>query len=172
MEIEVVPHDPSWVVQFESEAAIWRRLLVPSLVGIHHIGSTAVPAIYAKPIIDILVEVTDLRAVDERVAMVEAAGYEAMGEFGIAGRRYFRKDDDRGIRRFQTHVFSAGSADIERHLAFRDYLRSHPSVASEYSRLKRSLAKQCGHDREAYIKGKDPFIKTQEHLALRWRRSA
>ena len=103
--------------------------------------------------------------------MVEI-GYEVMGEFGIPGRRYFRKDNASGFRECQVHAFEFGSRDVGRHLAFRDYLRAKPDVAHQYSELKRGLANKHPDDIEAYMDGKDAFIKEAQRLALEWRRSA
>lgn len=171
-DIVVVAHDPMWSRKFASEATVVSEVLGSAVVNVHHIGSTAIPSIFAKPIIDMLVEVTSLGAVDRRAESMGAHGYEAKGEFGIPGRRYFRKDNAAGIREYQVHAFVEGSVEVDRHLAFRDYLRSHPVVAEEYSQLKRELATQHPCDSEAYRNGKDPFIKATEQLALDWWRSS
>lgn len=170
MNIAVLAHDPGWARKFECEAQLVRAALGSAVTAIHHIGSTAVPGIYAKPIIDMLVEVTSLQAVEQQAATLAAEGYEAMGEFGLPGRRYFRKDNAAGAREYQVHAYAVGSPELERHLAFRDYLRSHSDVAEEYSGLKRRLAKQYPSDIEAYMDGKDPFIKATEEAALAWSR--
>ena len=171
VKIIVVAHDPEWSKKFEAEVTIIREALGPAVVGIHHIGSTAIPGIYAKPIIDMLVEATSLEALDAATPMLEAYGYEAKGEFGIPKRRYFRKDNSDGVREYQVHAFAADSGEVDRHLAFRDYLRSHPAVAEDYSQLKRQLAAQHPEDIESYMAGKDPFIKATERVALARRRA-
>lgn len=168
----VVPHDPTWSRKFAAEARIIGAAMGPAVIAIHHIGSTAIPDIFAKPIIDMLVEATSLDGVDERTESMEAVGYEAKGEFGISGRRYFRKNNEAGVREYHIHAFVADSDEVTRHLAFRDYLRSHAVTAQEYSQLKRKLAEQYPSDREAYTKGKDPFIKATQEVALAWWRSA
>jgi len=166
--VRPVAHDPSWSRKFEGEAARIGAALGGAATAIHHIGSTAIPGIFAKPIIDILVEAPSVEAVDEKTASMEALGYEAKGEFGIPGRRYFRKNDEAGIRQFHVHAFAADSEGVVRHLAFRDYLRSHPDAAQEYSQLKRELAERYPTDDEAYMDGKDPFIKVTQRAALAW----
>jgi GrpB-like predicted nucleotidyltransferase (UPF0157 family) len=166
--LTVKPHRDSWRKDFEVEAARIRSALGDVLVVIHHIGSTAIPGIYAKPIIDILAEVTSLDALDAHVNEMQSLGYESMGEFGIPGRRYFRKDDSNGMRTHQIHAFAHQSTQILRHLAFRDYLVTHPNTAQEYSDLKRRLVQTCNGDIEAYMNGKDPFIKEVERKALEW----
>jgi GrpB-like predicted nucleotidyltransferase (UPF0157 family) len=166
--VEVVPHNPRWRNAFEAEAKHIGAALGENVVAIHHIGSTAIPDIYAKPVIDLLVEVGNITEVDERSSAMEALGYEAMGEFGIPGRRYFRKDNQEGIRTYQIHVFEAGSAQIDRHLAFRDYMIAHPEDARKYSELKRKLAKEHSQSIDGYMDGKDSFIKEIDRKALRW----
>ncbi len=167
-EITVEPYRDSWKHDFEIEALKIRSALGGTLVVLHHIGSTAIPGIYAKPIIDILAEVKSLDALDTSLDGMRALGYESMGEFGILGRRYFRKDDNNGVRTHHIHAFAIQSPQILRHLAFRDYLISHPQMARAYSELKRRLVQTCNGDIEAYMAGKDPFIKEVERKALAW----
>lgn len=165
MRIHMVPHDPTWRREFDREAARLRDALGSETVDVHHMGSTAVPSIHAKPVIDVLLVVRDLAALDAGRSSVEALGYEALGEFGIPGRRYFRRDNERGDRTHQIHAFEAGSAQITRHLAFRDYLIAHPEVAQDYSDLKRGLAAKYPDDSEAYMDGKDGFIREIDRRA-------
>ena len=128
------------------------------LVGIYHIGSTAIPGICSKPVIDMLAVVPDVFLFDEKAPHMEALGYEAMGEFGITGRRYFRKNDDDGNRTHQIHAFQAGSPQIERHLAFRDFMRLHHDCAAQYDALKRRLAEQYPADIASYTDGKESML--------------
>jgi GrpB-like predicted nucleotidyltransferase (UPF0157 family) len=169
--VEVFPHDPKWRHEFEKESKRIIPALGENVVMVHHIGSTAIPNIYAKPIIDMLVEVNDITQVDKRNSAMEALGYETMGEFGISGRRYFRKDNKMGVRTHHVHTFEVNSKEVERHLAFRDYMVAHPEDAQKYSELKRRLAKQYPNDINGYMDGKDGFIKEMEMLALKWRNS-
>lgn len=163
--VYLLPHDPHWADEFAREAALVAGALGPALVAIHHIGSTAVPGLAAKPIIDMLAVTDDLVAVDACAAMLEKLGYEAMGEFGLPARRYFRKNNPAGERTHQIHAFEVGSPQIVRHLAFRDYLRVHPDAAEEYERLKRALAAVYLDDLGAYTDGKDAFIRNVEERA-------
>jgi GrpB-like predicted nucleotidyltransferase (UPF0157 family) len=167
--VEVVPHNPLWRDAFETEAKLIAAAIGENVITIHHIGSTAIPNIYAKPIIDLLIEVRDITEVDERSLAIEAVGYEVKGEFGISGRRYFRKDNREGIRTHQIHAFETNSAEIERHLAFRDYMIAHPVEARKYSELKRKLAEEHSDNMDGYIDGKDDFIKEIDRRAARWR---
>lgn len=169
MDVRVVPYDPDWPAAFAVEAESIRGALRDVPANVHHIGSTAIPGIFAKPIIDILLVVPSLELLDSQVPLMEALGYESLGEFGIAGRRYFRKDSaTTGIRTHQVHAFEAGSTGARRHLAFRDYMRSHPDAAQEYSLLKQRLANEFPHSMPDYIDGKDAFVKHHESLALAW----
>ena len=169
--VEVVPHNPQWRDGFEVEAKQIAAALGDNVVATHHIGSTAIPGIYAKPIIDVLVEVSDLAEADARSSAMQSLGYEVMGEFGIACRRYFRKDNQLGIRTHHIHTFAVGTAEVERHLAFRDYLIAHPEEAQQYSELKRKLAEQHPQNMDGYIAGKDSFIKELDQRAAQWRSS-
>jgi GrpB-like predicted nucleotidyltransferase (UPF0157 family) len=94
-----------------------------------------------------------------------------MGEYGIPGRRYFRKDDPEGVRTHHVHAFQAGSDEVVRHLAFRNYLRAHPADAQRYSELKRKLAREHPREMDAYMDGKDGFIKEMDRRAAAWRAS-
>jgi GrpB-like predicted nucleotidyltransferase (UPF0157 family) len=169
--VEVVAHDPRWRDAFEAEAEHVAAALGENVVAVHHIGSTAIPNICAKPVVDLLVEVRDIIEVDGRSPAMESLGYEVMGEFGIPGRRYFRKDNQEGIRTHQIHAFAAGSAEVERHLAFRDYMLAHPEDAQKYSELKRKLAEEHPQSMDGYMDGKDGFIKEMDRRAARWRTS-
>jgi GrpB-like predicted nucleotidyltransferase (UPF0157 family) len=162
------PYHEQWVYDFTTEASAIESAIGVAIIAIHHIGSTSIPGIYAKPIIDILIDAVSVRALDECIPSFQSLGYECLGEFGIPERRYFRKDNSEGIRIYQIHAFSHGSTHLIRHLAFRDYLRSHPNIAQAYSDLKRDLAHRFSDNIDAYIDGKDPFIKTTESDALTW----
>ena len=163
MIVTVVKYNPSWISEFESE----RKLLIIQLGDIiNHIGSTAVPRLMSKPIIDILLEVKNLEELDNYSHKLESIAYEAMGELGISGRRYFRKGGDN--RTHQIHAFQTGDAHLIRHLAFRDYLIEHKGVANEYGRLKFDIAQRCDNDIEKYCDEKDAFVKHHERIALEW----
>jgi GrpB-like predicted nucleotidyltransferase (UPF0157 family) len=164
-EIEVVNYDPSWPAHFEAERNVVGRALGDVATGIHHIGSTAVPGLAAKPIIDILLEVRDLAALDALNSEMEGIGYKPMGEFGIPGRRYYPKGGDN--RSHQIHAFLRDDPNVGRHIAFRDYLRRHPEVAQEYAELKRRVARTCDNDIGRYCDGKDAYVKRVEAIAIK-----
>ena len=157
--VEVVPHDPKWREMFKVESNRVMDALGKNVVAVHHMGSTAIPQIYAKPIIDLLVEVKDITKVDEQKASMESLGYKVMGEFGISGRRFFLKDNQENIRTHHIHTFTVGSDQVKRHLAFRDYMISHLEDAQSYSKLKCKLATEYPRDIDKYMDGKDGFIR-------------
>lgn len=166
--IRVVPHEPHWARLFAEEAKLLRAVFGDELVAIHHIGSTAIPSISAKPIIDILMEVRDIEKVDGFNASMRRQGYEPKGEFGIPGRRYFRRGSSQA-RTHHVHAFQTAHPEVGRHLAFRDYLIAHPPEAQAYGRLKEMLARQCGQDRESYTNLKSGFIQEMDRRARAWR---
>jgi GrpB-like predicted nucleotidyltransferase (UPF0157 family) len=166
MRVRVVDHDPEWPRRFAEEAARVKAALGDTLVRLHHVGSTSVPGLAAKPIIDMLAEVTSVRELDASAGALEALGYEGLGEYGIPGRRYFRKGGDR--RTHQIHAFRHGGPEVRRHLALPAYLRAHPEEACRYAALKRQLAARFPEDIEGYMNGKDAFVKALEQRALAW----
>ena len=167
--IVVADYDPAWPEQYRREAESIREILGTELTAIHHIGSTAVPGLAAKPVIDILPVVRSVEGIERYNSGFEALGYECMGDFGIPGRRYYRKG---GVERtHQIHLFSEESGwEIERHLAVRDYLRCHPEDAAAYGALKRALAARFPYDIDGYCDGKEEFVRRLEQEALAWRR--
>jgi GrpB-like predicted nucleotidyltransferase (UPF0157 family) len=168
MAITLVPPSPLWRERFAQESQRLSEVLASLPYELHHIGSTAIDGIEAKPILDLLLLVESLGALDEREGALVAAGYEAKGEFGIPGRRYFRKDSPQGVRTHHLHGFERGSEAAVRHLAFRDYLNAHPAAAQQYGALKRRLASLHAHDSRAYVAGKDAFVEHHVALALAW----
>ncbi|WP_301962152.1 GrpB family protein [uncultured Megasphaera sp.] len=169
--IIVVDYDPCWEQQYLAEAKTIRAILGENCTAIFHIGSTAVRGLKAKPIIDIMPVVCSIAAVDEKQGAFEEIGYEYLGEFGMAQRRYLRKGGDE--RTHQVHIFQeTDRINIERHLAVRDFLRAHSEIARQYGALKESLARRYPYDIEGYCDGKDAFVKDLEHQALRWKQNA
>jgi GrpB-like predicted nucleotidyltransferase (UPF0157 family) len=166
--VEVVPHNPNWRSEFEAESTRVTVALGENVVAIHHIGSSSISTIHAKPIIDMLVEVSSIAKIDDRNLQMQALGYEWMGEFGIIGRRFFRKDNSAGMRTHHIHIFEVESAQVKRHLAFRDYLNVHPEEAQQYSQLKQQLARRYPHDIQGYMDGKNGFIQSIDIKATEW----
>ncbi len=163
----MVEYDPAWPEAFVREARRIADIVGENLVTVFHIGSTSIPGLKAKPIIDMLPVALDIAALDERTREFATIGYEAKGEFGIPGRRYFRKGGR--SRTHQIHAFQYDDAwNIARHVAFRDYLRRHDAVRAEYAVLKSDLARRYPEDIGAYCDGKDAFVKRIEREALLW----
>jgi GrpB-like predicted nucleotidyltransferase (UPF0157 family) len=166
--IVVVPYNPDWPEQFRREAAKIAAIFGPELISIHHIGSTSVPGLSAKPIIDMMPVVRDIEKVDMlNPAMIEL-GYVPKGENGIPGRRYFTKGGDAN-RTHHVHAYASGNPEVSRHLDFRDYLIAYPEEAQHYATLKAELARQFRNDIWGYMAGKDSFIKETLRKAQQWR---
>ncbi len=168
MRVIIVPPDPNWSLAFADEAQRIRVALHALDLDVEHIGSTAIAGVFAKPVIDMLLAVDRIDLLDDHVGAMHGLGYEVKGEFGIPGRRYFRKDSASGVRTHQVHAFERGSDGERRHLAFRDYMNAHSEAARSYSALKQRLVHAFGDDARAYIEGKDAFVKQHEALALQW----
>jgi GrpB-like predicted nucleotidyltransferase (UPF0157 family) len=166
--VDVLPHDRQWHHAFTQEKQQLLQVLGDRVIRIHHMGSTAIPGIFAKPIIDLLVEVTAIARVDECDRSMEAIGYVVMGEHGIPDRRYSYKENSAGIRTHHVHIFEGGTSAITQHLAFRDYLIAHPDEAQRYSELKRELAQQYPYDIDRYIEGKAGFVQAMNQKAYQW----
>ncbi len=165
MKKHLIFHDPSWKISYQIEATAIQRAFGKNIAYIHHIGSTSIPGIIAKPIIDILVEVIELSIVDTQEINMAKIGYEAKGAYGIEGRRYFRKHDKKGTRTHHLHVFARNNPHVLKHIAFRDYLIAHPKIAKEYSELKEKLAENS----QTYQGAKEPFITATLKDALVWK---
>ncbi len=166
-QIEVVAYDPSWPQRFSAEADQLRAVFGAEVVAIHHIGSTSVPGLAAKPIIDILLEVADIERVDAHNDAMRALGYDPRGELGLPRRRYFPKTID-GVRLVHVHTWQTGDPEIDRHLAVRDYLRAHPAEADAYGQLKQRVSAEVAGDSERYVAGKDAYVVALQARAVTW----
>lgn len=158
--IEIVAYDPDWAAAFATEHEVLSGLLLHRLESLHHIGSTAVPGLPAKPVIDMLGVLADGAMAQDCAPLLAGIGYEPRGEAGIPGRAYFRRE------RHHLHIYPAGHRDIARHLRFRDFLRAHPDTAEAYAALKQRLALRFGEDRRGYAEAKTPFCRRVERAAL------
>ena len=150
--IEVIKYDTKWQELFQLEADLVKASLGKNCIDIHHIGSTSVPGLSAKPIIDILPVVKSIQNVDQVNDAIESLGYVAKGESGMAFRRFFQKPTH------NVHVYQEGDPEISRYLKFRDWMRAHPDDAKKYATLKVELAKKFPHDILSYCNGKDAFV--------------
>jgi GrpB-like predicted nucleotidyltransferase (UPF0157 family) len=153
---------------FEQEAAKISAVFGSELVSIHHIGSTSIPGLNAKPIIDIMPIVQHIDRIDALNPVMIELSYEPMGEYGISGRRFFRKGGEIN-RSHHVHAYETTNPEVTKHLDFRDYLIAHPIEAQQYADLKKELTKKFPHDIEGYINGKDAFIKEIIRRAAEWR---
>ncbi|EGC33204.1 hypothetical protein DICPUDRAFT_81018 [Dictyostelium purpureum] len=177
MEGEIEPHNINWKNEFLKFDKEIKQVLNGNdetiLINLFHIGSTSIGnGLKSKPIIDMLLVVSDINKLDDQKVKESFGkiGFECMGEFGIINRRYLRKSNDRGIRICQIHSFQFDISlyDIERHLAFRDYLISNPSLCKEYSELKENLIQSSKDNIDDYCNGKDYWIKKIEKESLIW----
>lgn len=173
--IELVDYSKAWPRLFAEEAARLRSVFGGELLELHHVGSTSIPGIKAKPIIDTLAVVKDIGIVQSFDEPLIKLGYRPRGECldnpapGTPGRFYFSKDSG-GLRTHQLHVCQKGHFEIDRILAFRDFLKTHADRADAYSRLKERVVEQNRYDIVGYIKGKEEFIKTVIARAEEWKR--
>jgi GrpB-like predicted nucleotidyltransferase (UPF0157 family) len=174
--IEVVPHDSTaWRAAFAREARALEHVFGEALVAIHHVGSTSIRGLPAKPIIDLLVVLGETSTIKCFSSAMEALGYRDRGECldaeipGTPGRFYFSKDQG-GKRTHHTHVCAVGHSEVGDKLAFRDYLRAHTRRAAEYGALKQNLARRFRQDNIGYMRGKDAFIRTILEEARQWSR--
>ncbi|WP_105615877.1 GrpB family protein [Vallitalea okinawensis] len=164
--MEVVPYNPNWIKEFEVEKNRINAIMEKEIIDIHHIGSTSIPGIYAKPVIDLLIAVIDIQAIDQYDRQMATLGYIPKGENGIKGRRFYLKGECK--RTHHVHVFQANNPEIERHLIFRDYMIAHPEDAKAYEKLKKDLAAKFRYDNEGYCAGKNDFIQEMDHKAELW----
>lgn len=163
--VVLVDHDPAWHDVFENEAKRILHACGDDLVNVQHIGSTSVPGLCAKPILDLM---PGLKSLDDAAAIIkplESLGYVCRGELGIPGRRFFYLNID-GQRVAHVHAFAIDHREYERHLMFCEYLRSNPDAAQRYAELKRQLATTHENDRDAYTDAKTALITEMESEAL------
>lgn len=165
----VMPYQDHWPQAFALEHQALLSALSHTAVALHHIGSTAVPGLAAKPIIDMLLEVSDLAQLDACADALAKLGYIAKGENGIAGRRYFYKNSPSSVpqRSHHLHAFVCGATEVRQHLLFRDFLRANPTTATEYAALKSALAQQFADNPAGYQDGKNAFIAKTLQQALK-----
>ena len=156
--VTLAPYDARWAEAFEDEAGRIRDALGALPADVAHVGSTAVPGLPAKPILDLMVGIAPDRDVAPYVAPLEGIGYAYRGEHGLPGRHYFVRDDASGRRTHHLHLVALGGPIWRAHLAFRDALRARPERRAAYEALKRDLAARHAGERLAYTEGKAAFI--------------
>ncbi|MDB5026719.1 MAG: dephospho-CoA kinase/protein folding accessory protein [Candidatus Eremiobacteraeota bacterium] len=154
--VVVVPYDPAWPAAFELLRDRLAGALGELAAGVEHVGSTAVPGLDAKPIIDVDVVIRRAEHFDAAAGRLAALGYVHLGDLGVVGREAFRSDGE--PPRHHLYVCAAGAAALQAHLTLRDALRSDPNLVASYAALKRDLSERYRDDRDSYAEGKTAFI--------------
>ncbi|WP_264740560.1 GrpB family protein [Cytobacillus firmus] len=165
MKIRLTEFSDNWALMYRQEAQFLKTIFEDEIIKCEHFGSTAVRGMKAKPVIDMMCIVKDIEKIDEFNQEMKNLGYEAAGEWGIAGRRLFRKGGEN--RSHHLHFYQFDNPQIERHLVFRDYLRTYPSEAARYTIFKEGLAKRFDNTNE-YSQAKKAIVKEMEQEALVW----
>ncbi len=168
--VRIAEHDPAWPAQAGAELRRISEALGEMAVRPEHIGSTAVPGLAAKPILDLQLSVAAIEPRPPYVAALEQLGYLFVPAPESPGRHFFARPPQRP-RTHHLHVCEAGGEDELRHVAVRDFLRAHPDEAARYAALKREVAARHPQDRLAYIEGKDEYVSALEGRALAWARA-
>ncbi|MEN3949958.1 GrpB family protein [Iodidimonas sp. SYSU 1G8] len=166
-DVHIAPYDPEWPALAAFEAARLTAALTSNLLRTEHMGSTSVPGLAAKPIVDLLPVVASLEDLDWQRPRIEALGYDWFGAFGIEGRRFCILMKE-GRPAVHLHFFQQDSPQIARHLIFRDYLRAHPDRARAYDAEKRRAAALHPQDSMAYNREKWDWVAREEARALAW----
>jgi GrpB-like predicted nucleotidyltransferase (UPF0157 family) len=162
--VRLVPYDALWPMMFEAEADRIEAACADLPLRLEHIGSTSVPGMSSKPVIDILAGRPPRSRPAAYIAAIRQVGYEHRGTAGIPGREFFRRGSP---RTHHVHLVSWSSAVWEEHLLFRDLLRADPAIARDYEAVKRDLAIAFVDDRRAYTDGKATFIQAAIREARR-----
>ena len=162
--ILIVEYDPHWPEMYAEEKARIALAVGAVFIAYEHVGSTAVPGLGAKPIIDLMAAVQKLEDAEASADMLRGLGYDYIPEFNalIPERRFFRKGSPRS---HHLHVTTTAADFWRKHILFRDYLRAHPETAREYYELKVQLAAQYGDDRDGYTNAKTEFVRGVEQKA-------
>ncbi len=162
--VKLVPYSSEWQSLFADEERVLSASIGTYVLDIQHVGSTAIPGLEAKPIIDIAVAVWRLEDVEKRIKPLERLGYEYKAEKGHPGRFFFAKGDP-SRRTHYVHMVEWNSDSWRKLLVFRDYLRQHKGADEEYARLKRGLARKSQGNRDFYTPGKAEFIESASRMA-------
>ncbi|CAM3712232.1 GrpB family protein [Cohnella lubricantis] len=165
MKVRLSEYNEQWAVLFQEEADFLKTIFEDEMIRFEHFGSTSVPGMRAKPVIDMMGIVKDIRNVDRYNERMRELGYDVAGEWGIPGRRLLRKGGDE--RTHHIHFYQTGNPHIDRHLVMRDYLRSYPEEAARYSEFKEKLALLYENTSD-YSPAKKAFVSDLERLAMAW----
>lgn len=159
----IVDYNPEWVTTFLVESKDLKAIFKDAILSIYHIGSTSIPGIKAKPIVDILITTDNLKKIDDFDNQMEQQGYVVGGEFGLCGRRFFCKGNQEHCL-IHVHIYETSNTAIEKYLLFRDYMIAHPNEVKNYEELKTDLAQRYPHNRTLYTQSKSVFI---EHILIK-----
>lgn len=165
MKIRLTEYNENWVRMYEEEAHLLKNIFGEEINKFEHFGSTAIPGMKAKPVIDMMCIVRDIEIIDGFNERMYSLGYDVAGEWGIPGRRLFRKGGEK--RTHHIHIYQFDNPQIQRHLIFRDFLRSHPDEVELYRNMKEELAQRFD-DTSFYSKAKKPFVQEVQNRALQW----
>ncbi|MEH6989765.1 GrpB family protein [Cytobacillus firmus] len=165
MKIRLTEFKENWAHMYQEEVQFLRTIFDDEIIKCEHFGSTAVRGMKAKPVIDMMCIVKNIEKIDEFNEKLKKLGYDSAGEWGITGRRLFRKGGEN--RSHHIHFYQFDNLQIERHLIFRDYLQTHPGEASRYTKFKEELAQRFD-DTTDYSQAKKVFVKEMEQKALEW----
>ncbi|MBP1950788.1 GrpB family protein [Virgibacillus litoralis] len=165
MKVRLSDFKESWGEMFEKEAQFLKTIFGDEVIKFEHFGSTAVPGLKSKPVIDMMCIVKDIKKIDSFNDKMHTLGYDVAGEWGIEGRRLFRKGGEN--RTHHIHFYQLDNPQIKRHLIFRDYLQSHPTEVDRYSNFKEELAQRFDSTSD-YSPAKKEFVKEMEMQALHW----
>ena len=158
--LELVAYDPAWPARFAQEAERLRTAVGPHVEAVEHVGSTAVPGLLGKPVLDVAVAVRTTAAADACIQPLAALGYEYRGTHGDdPRRRYYVRNGAAGRRVAQIHLYILPARGYVEQLAFRDALRADPAVAAAYAAEKQRVAAAVGWDKAAYSVAKGPFVE-------------
>lgn len=156
--VQLVPYNPKWKENFAKEKKHLQKALGDLVISIEHVGSTAVPGVFAKPVIDIAIIVKSIKSPDNLIEIFEDLGYEYTKDNNVSGRLFFTKGPE-NKRTHYIHVVKLKGKEWKNLILFRDYLLKSKVVARQYNELKNKLAKSYALDRKSYTSGKDKFIK-------------
>lgn len=165
MKVRLSEYSEDWSRLFQEETDFLMTIFKDEIIQFEHFGSTSVPGLKAKPVIDMICIVKNISNVDFFNNKMHSLGYDVAGEWGMPGRRLFRKGGEN--RTHHIHFYQADNPQIERHLIFRDYLRSHPEEVKRYSKFKEELVQRFANTSE-YSPAKKAFVTKMEQHALTW----
>ena len=165
MKVRLTEFSENWVQMFKNEGQFLKTIFGDEIIDFEHFGSTSIYGMKAKPVIDMMCIVKDIEKIDKFNEKMANLGYDVVGEWGITGRRLFRKGGEN--RTHHIHFYQFENPQIKRHLIFRDYLRSHPEEVARYSRFKEELTQRFDNTSE-YSPAKKTFVKEMEQQALLW----